>query len=112
MTDNVQQVQNPPQTPPQAPQPQLTDEQRIEAIKNFLFSEMLKCYQEFSVKINNLPIDGNLKRIIIEKLDDSWLWVKESFNVLQIQLHTAQPKEEAPAKSQQKRHKAQKSKKR
>ena len=89
MTDNIAHLPVPPQSPPQVPPqpvPQMTEEQQIESIKGFLFQGSLKHYQDFSAGINRLPMDGNLKRIIIEKLDDAWLWVKEGFQVLQIQL--------------------------
>lgn len=108
MTDNIAQLPVTPQTPPQVPQPPMTDEQRIDSIKIFLFQGCLKHYQEFSGSINRLPVDANLKRIVIEKIDDVWLWVKEAFNVLQIQLPRPPQVE---SKSQQKRKKAQKSKK-
>ena len=75
--------------------PQLTEQEQIESIKNFLFQGVLKPYQDLSNAINRLPVDANLKRITIEKLDDAWLWVKEAFQVLDVQL----PKEPEKPKS-------------
>lgn len=111
MTDNVTQDVNLdlnavpiPQTPPSL----LTEAEQIESIKSFLFQGLLKSYQEFSAGINRLPADANIKRITIERLDDAWLWVKEMFYVLQIEL----PKSpEVPTKSQKKRRAVQKNKK-
>lgn len=104
----TQQSQQP--TSPQMPQQPQTDAERIDAIKLFLFQGSLKHYQEFSSGVQRLPCDSNLKRIILEKLDDAWLWVKEAFQVLQIEL--PKPPQVVPSKSAQKRKKAQKSKKR
>lgn len=99
MTDMIEQ-----QAAPQAPQP-MTNEQRVEAIKTFLFQNVMKKYQDLSGDVNNLCIDQNLKRIIIEKLDDAWLWVKEAFNVLQVQF-PEEPK--APVEQKKKKHKKRK----
>jgi hypothetical protein len=86
MTDNVAVLPTPPQTPPQVPSQPTTDAERIDAIKTFLFQGCLKQYQDLSASITRLSVNDNLKRIIIEKLDDAWLWVKEAFQVLQIEL--------------------------
>lgn len=110
MTDNNV-VSMTPQDPA-IPQQPLTDEQRIDSIKMFLFQGILKHYQEFSASINRLPCDQNLKRIIVEKVDDTWLWVKEAFNVLQIQLPQPLEATKVPSKTQSKSKKIQKSKKR
>lgn len=99
MTDTTQQVA------PQAPQTPMTNEQRIDAIKTFLFGEHLKYYQALSGEINKLPTDANIKRIIIEKLDDVWLWVKEAFNVLNIVLHDEPKVEVKKPKSKPKKKK-------
>lgn len=109
MTDNAQATPAQAQQPPAAPPPVLTEEQQIESIKIFLFQGLMKSYSEMSLQIKRLPIDPNLVRIMIEKLDDVWVWVKESFNVLQISLPKP-PQDES--KSQAKRKEKQKKKKR
>lgn len=86
MTDTEQAGVSPSQAPQPPAPPILTEEQQIESIKMFLFQGIAKSYNEMSVQIKRLPVDPNLVRIMIEKLDDVWVWVKESFNVLQISL--------------------------
>jgi hypothetical protein len=106
MTDATQ-TQQPVPPVPAAPQP-LTEEQQIEQIKLFLFQGILKNYQDYLAAIQRLPLAEGLKFKIIGHLDDSWVWVKEAFNVLQITL----PKPPQPeSKSKTKRKAAQKGKK-
>jgi hypothetical protein len=78
-----------PVEPAQPAQPLLTEEQQIDSIKTFLFQGIFKNFQDYSAAIQRLPLNENMKRIILEWADTSWVWVKEAFNVLEIKLPQA-----------------------
>lgn len=81
MTDNANVSAQPP-----VEQPQLTPEQQVESIRNFLFEGVVKHYNGLSQAVTRLPVNANLKRLATEQLDTAWLWIKECFQVLEINL--------------------------
>jgi len=66
-----------------APVP-MTEEQRNMAVKEFMYQEYLKKYQELCNLTNQTPFHPELRRLIAQHLDTAFLWAKEAFNALQM----------------------------
>ncbi len=68
----------------QLQQTEMTQEQRKNAIKEYLFKQYLEKYQDISKFINQLPIAFKMKEIVIEHFDTAYLWGRESFATLDL----------------------------
>lgn len=90
--------------PPSVEQIELTPEEKIESIKTYLFTGVLRNFQAYSDSIARLPVDDSLKMIIRLFNDTTWLWVKEAFQVLKIESPAA-PRAEKKKKVKQKKKK-------
>lgn len=60
-----------------------TQEQKDAATRDLLFTTYHQQYMAMSDFLKKLPINPNLLGIILTHLDTSFLWAKESFNVMQ-----------------------------
>lgn len=65
-----------------------TNTESVDKYRNDLFSSFLDIYKMHSNFIRKLPIPENLKQIILTRLDDSYLWTKESFLMLSLAIPT------------------------
>jgi hypothetical protein len=71
-------------TAAEQPLPPMTDEQKNEAIRSYLFQQLVTKYREFSAFINGLPFEPRLKDIISKEFDDGFLWAKEACAIIQV----------------------------
>ena len=60
-------------------------------VEQVLFGTLINHYQSYSKFINSLPIPDGLKQIILQHLDTSYLWAKDSFAT--IRFNSAKPEE-------------------
>ena len=60
----------------------MSEDQRLEAIKNFLFQQLHQKYQDLSKQVNDIPFNPELKKLIVMYFDTGFLWAKEAFQVI------------------------------
>lgn len=80
-------------------QPSIEDQkkeikQRADQAKNILLQTFINHYQTYSQFLNQLPFDAAFKHVILERLNESFLWAKEAFIVTDFT--SMVPKNEVP----------------
>ena len=80
----MQSAQQLEQKTPETQTSPMSEDQRLEAIKNFLFQQLHQKYQDLSKQVNDIPFNPELKKLIVMYFDIGFLWAKEAFQVLQL----------------------------
>lgn len=82
---------------PAAEQNPMTEEQKYQAIKQYLYNQFCEKYHEFCKFLNSIPFDQKLKDIVIKEFDDGYLWAKEAFTTLKLPQMAEQKPETNPS---------------
>lgn len=76
------QTQNNPEVPVQNPESHVSEQQKQEAIRDFLFKEFHEKYKAVSSALEHAPLHPLLKEKAATFLDTAFLWAKEAFTVM------------------------------
>lgn len=60
------------------------EQEKINIVKQVLFESFLDQYKSISQFVNKLPINSQMKSIILKNFDDGYLWTKEAFLTLDL----------------------------
>jgi hypothetical protein len=71
---------------------QYNEQERNDAVKNVLFETFCQQYQSLNGMLNKLPINQQLKAIIMQYFDTGFLWAKEGFAAMTLTIPQVPPK--------------------
>jgi len=74
-----------------------TDQHHADAIKNLLFDSFFTHFKATCDQVRKLPVQQNLKDIILRELDNALLWTKEAISSININPPADQDSEAKPA---------------
>jgi hypothetical protein len=70
------------------------DNDLIDQVKIHLLNGIVDDYRSFSNSIARLPLQPNVKNIVFQYLDTAYLWIKEGFHSMEINIPEKKPETE------------------